>query len=157
MTEQAKIRRTQDTLAIAGGAVIAFTAWSLAKICMFLSLVDENALQKLLGIDSASLMTAIYVSLIVIILIDLAVRIYIGLSARAEGHGKKKGPFYLIVAVIAAIANASSLVAIALSTSFTSSPLYMMVSIIIEVTAIGALVLVICSSMRLRRMTKATG
>ena len=157
MTEQAKTRRLQDTLTIAGTTVLAFSVWSLAKIGLFLTFIDESALRQLLGIDAATLVIAVYVSLGIIALIDLVVRAYVGLSARAEGRGKKKGPFYLVVATIAALASASSLVGIAVGTSSALSPLSMALSIGIEVTAIAAMVLVIYCSIRLRRMSKTAG
>ena len=160
MAEQTEIRRIQDTLTIAGSGVIAFSVWSLAKIGLFLSLADENTLRWLfeqLGIDNPSLALAVYVTLGAIILIDLGFRAYVGLSARAEGIGKRKSPFYLVVAAVAAIANALSLYAIALGTAFGVSLSSMIVTITIEVTAIAALVLVIVSSIRLRRMSKTAG
>ena len=160
MTEQAKTRRLQDTLTIAGSAVIAFGVWSIAKIGLFLSLADENALKwlfGLFGIGADSLTTAVYVSLGIIILVDLGVRAYVGLSARAEGHGKKKSPFYLVVAAIAAIVNVASLGAIELGAAFEMSFLDMVISIAIEATAIAAMVLVIYSSMRLRSANKTAG
>lgn len=154
MTEQAQIRRLQDTLGIAGSAVIAFGVWSLAKIGMFLSFADQDMLSLLLGLDKELLTIATYVSLVVIALIDVGVRIYVGMSARAEARGKKKSSFYLVVAAIIALMNASSLVAIAFGSSFTLSPLSMIVPIVIETTAIAALVLVIRSSLLLRRASK---
>ena len=156
MTGEAKTRHLQSTLSIAGSAVVAFCVWSFAKIGLFLAFFDENTVRWLLGIDDASFSTTLFVLLGIIALVDLGLRIYVGLSARAEGHGKKKSSLYLVIAAIAAIANAASLVVITLGTSFSSSLLGMIVSIIIEVTAIAALVLVIYSSIRLRRMNKTT-
>lgn len=160
MTAQANRRRLQDTLTIAGSAVIAFSVWSIAKIGLFLALADKNSLRWLLeqlGIDNESLALALYVSLGLIALIDFGVRAYVGLSARAEGRGQKKNPFYLVVATIVSVLNASSLYAVAWGTAFEISPLSMVVSIVIETTAIAALVLVIVSSIRLRCMGDAVG
>ena len=154
MTSQARIRRLQDTLTIAGGAVIAFSAWSLAKIGMFLAFANEDMLSWLLGLDRESLTIAMYVSLALVALIDVGVRTYVGTSARAEGRGTTKSPFYLVVAAIIALANTSSLIAIALSSSSALSPLSMIVPIAIEATAIAALVLVVRSSILLRRANK---
>ena len=154
MTEQAQVRRFRDTLTIAGSAVIAFGIWSLAKIGLFLKFADENALSWLLGLDKASLTIALYASLIVITLVDVGMRTYVGKSARAEGRGMKKSPFYLGLATIIAIANTSSVVAIALSAALAHSFSSMIVPIVIEATAIAALVLVVRSSMRLRRMSE---
>ncbi|HAM16465.1 MAG TPA: hypothetical protein DCP91_11555 [Eggerthellaceae bacterium] len=154
MTEQAQTRRLQDTLTIAGSAVVAFSVWSLAKIGMFLKFADKDVLSWLLGLDEESLTIAVYVSLIVVALVDVSVRAYVGMSARAEGRGVRKGPFYLVVAAIVAIANALSLAGIALSASFALSPLSMIIPVLIEATAIAALVLVIRSSLRLRRASE---
>ena len=157
MTEQAQIRRLQDTLTIAGSAVVAFGVWSLAKIGMFLSFADKDMLSSLLGLDKESLTIATYVSLVIIALIDVGVRVYVGTSARAEAHGKKKSSLYLVVAAVIAIMNTSSLGAIAMGSSFTLSPLSMIVPIAIEATAIAALVLVIRSSLLLRRASETMG
>ena len=165
MTEQAKKRRLQDTLSIAGSAVIAFSVWSLAKIGLFLMLANEKAVREILSVVSdslsdvngAKLVTVVYVVLAVIALIDLVVRGYIGMSARAEGRGKKKPPVYLVIALIVAMMNASSILAIAKGSSFSMSPFDMIVTIAIEATATAALVLVIYCSIRLRRMDKTTG
>ena len=157
MTGQAKTRRIQDTLYIAGSGVIAFGVWPLAKIGLFLTLADEQTLRQLLGIEDASLALTVYLLMGIIALVDFGVRTYVGLSARAEGRGERRSPFYLVVAAIVAIANASSLAAIALGTSFALSLLEMMLSIAIEATALAALVLVIYSSIRLRGMNETAG
>ena len=165
MTEQAKIRRLQDTLTIAGSGVIAFGVWSLAKIGLFLMLASEETARGLLGLDNASLSgidtatltTLVYVTLGVIALIDLGVRAFVGLSARAEGRGKKKSPFYLFVALFIAVANAFALVTVGMSSASAMPLLDMIISIVIETTAIAALVLVIYSSIRLRRMNATAG
>lgn len=157
MTGQARIRRLQDTITIAGTAVIAFSVWSLAKTWLFLSLAGESALRwllGLLGIGNDALTIAVYASLAAIVIIDLGVRIYVGLSARAEGHGKRKSPLYLVIAVIIALLNISSLCAIALGAPSGVPPLSMMVSVIIEATAIAALALVVYGGIRLRQMRK---
>ncbi len=159
MTTQIKVRRLQDTLTIAGTAVIGFSVWSLAKISLFLAFVDEETIRQLiqlfgLKIDSTVLVT--YASVLIIALVDMGFRAYVGLSARAEGRGKKKSPFYLVIAAIAAIGNSSSLIGIAMTTSFATSALNMLVTIAIETTAIAALILVIYSSIRLRQINKKT-
>lgn len=157
MAKQIQVRRLQDCLTIAGTAVIAFSVWSLAKIALFLAFVDEETIRQLiqvLGLQQDSAAAVTYASLLIIAIVDLGFRAYVGLSARAEGRGKKKSPFYLIIATIAAIANSTSLVGIALATSFASSILNMLVTVAIEATAIAALVLVIYSSIRLRQIRK---
>ena len=136
---------------------MAFGIWSLVKISLFLANVDENLLRWLFGINGISLTVTVYVLLAVIVLIDMGVRAYVGLSARAEGYGKKKGSLYLIVALAAAVVNAFTLYLIAVSTSFVNSILVVVAAIAIEATSIAALVLVVVSALRLRHISKKLG
>ena len=136
---------------------MAFGIWSLVKISLFLANVDENLLRWLFGINGISLTVTVYVLLAVIVLIDMGVRVYVGLSARAEGYGKKKGSLYLIVALAAAVVNAFTLYIIAVSTSFVNSFLVVVAAIAIEATSIAALVLVVVSALRLRHISKKLG
>ena len=136
---------------------MAFGIWSLVKIGLFLALVNKDLLRGLFGINGIALTVTVYVLLGVIVLIDMIVRTYIGLSARAEGYGKKKGFFYLIVASAAAIVNAFTLYLIAMSTSFVNSILVVVAAIAIEATSIAALVLVVVCALRLRYISKKSG
>ena len=156
MTQQARIRRLQDTLIIAGDGVIAFSAWSLAKTALFLTLTENEQLHQLLGLDDTIPIVFFAIVLGFFLCIDLVVRVFIGMSARSEGRGKKKGPFYLIVAALAAIANAVSALSTALGMAFTLSPIDTVVSTLIDATALAALILVIYCSVHLRSLNKAT-
>ena len=82
MTQQARIRRLQDTLIIAGDGVIAFSAWSLAKTALFLIFVDETKVRLSFNLDDSLPMMLLYIAVALVLLVDLAVRSYIGLSAR---------------------------------------------------------------------------
>ncbi len=136
---------------------MAFGIWSLVKICLFLALVDKDLLRWFLGINGITLSITVYVLLGAIVLIDLGVRAYVGLSARAEGYGKKKGSLYLVVAFLAAIVNAFTLYLIVAIAPFLQSLLVIIAAIAIEATAIAALALVIYSALRLRRMSRVSG
>lgn len=155
--QRAKILKIQDTLYAAGGGVIAFCVWSFIKTFLFLSFMDADTVRRLIGIEDDSLAFTVYVVTVIVVIVDLLIRVYIGRSARAEGRGEKRGSFYLVMAVVAAIANASSLIGIMFGTSFVLSPLSAIVSIAIEATAIAALILVVVSSIRLRSMARTEG
>jgi hypothetical protein len=156
MTEQAKKRRYQDTLGIAGTGVIAFSVWSLAKIGLFLTFTDQDVLRSLLGITGAMLANAVLVVVAGMGLVDLCIRVYVGLSARAEGRGERRNPFYLVVAAVAAIVNAMTLIVTVMGASSAVTIPYVLVSGAIEATAFAALLMVIYSSIRLRHMSKTT-
>lgn len=156
MTSGAQMRRLQDTLIVAGAGVVAFSLWSMVKTAMFLALTDDAQLLELLGLDIPTV-NILYITAGVIVVIDLAIRTYVGLSARAEGRGKRKSPVYLIVAAICAVLNAYSAIAIVLGSSVTVSVLDAVISIAIEATSLLALILVIYCSVRLRALRKASG
>ena len=157
MTQQARMRRLQDTLTIAGYGVIAFSVWSLAKTALFIILTSESGERQFFSIGDDVPMLLLHVVVGVILAIDLVVRAYVGLSARSEARGKHKSPIYLIVAAIAAMLNASSVITIVLGKANTFSFLDAVISAIIEATALTALILVIYCSIRLRGMRRASG
>lgn len=156
-TQQARKRRLQDTLIIAGDAVMAFSAWDLAKVALFLALTDEGRLRELASIDDSVSMPALFAVVGVIVLVDIAVRVYVGMSARAEGRGKKKGSLYLVVAVLAGVVNAFSAITTALGENITLSVMDTVLTVVIEATALAAIVLVVCCAVRLRRLDGASG
>ena len=86
MTEQAKIRRLQDRLNIAGTGVIAFSVWSLAKIGLFISFADQDTLRTLLGITGAMLVNTIFVLVAAMGIIDLCVRVFVGVRDSLGRH-----------------------------------------------------------------------
>ena len=155
-TRQAHIRRIQDTLIIAGDGVIAFGAWTLVKTALFFSFVNGEQLMQELGLDGFP-PASLYAVAGVILAIELSVRAYVGFSARSEGRGKKKGPFYLIVAVLAALVNMYAAVSTMLGMSITLSNLDLVVSVIVELTAFLALAAVLYCSLCLRHLNKAEG
>lgn len=157
MTQEARIRRLRDTLFIAGGAVIAFSVWALAKTALLLFISNDEQLSSSFGITGDVPAWIVITVALVFLTIDLVFRGYVGLSARAEGRGKKKGPFYLIVATLAAIGNATSAFGAAFGTAMAASVFDAVVTIVIEATSLIALILVIYCSIRLRSLRKAAG
>ena len=155
-SQQARLRRLQDTLIIAGDAVIAFGAWGLLKAAIFLILADSETRSELFGSVNETMMIYVIIVLGVMVCIDLSVRLFIGLSARSEGRGNKKHPFYLVVASLAALVNAFSAITTAFGTAYTLSPFDTLVTIAVETTSFAALATVVYCSVRLRNLNKAT-
>lgn len=157
MTQEARIRRLRDTLFIAGGAVIAFSVWALAKTALILFVSNEEKLSSMFGVSGDAPFWLYIAIALVLLFLDLVFRGYVGLSARAEGRGKKKGPFYLVVATLAAIGNATSALGAAFGSAMAASVFDAVVTIVIEATSLIALVLVIYCSIRLRSLRKVSG
>lgn len=144
-------------MSIAGIGVIAFCVWSMIKTSLFLFLTEDTEVYRLFKIDEQVSLTLLYVVVGVMFLVDVAIRAYVGLSARAEARGKKKTPIYLVVAAFAAVANASSGILTAIGSGVVLSTFDLVITVVIEITATAALVSVIYCSVRLRRLRKASG
>jgi len=155
-TRQAQLRRLQDTLAVVGAGVIAFGAWTLVKIALLFALYNEEAVFQLLHFNSGTPLPAIFITAIVVACFDLFIRVFVGLSARAEGHGEKKGGFYLVIAGLIAVANVFSIASLAFGTSVNMSFFDAAVSIAIDATSFITLILMIRCAVRLRQLNKQT-
>lgn len=112
MMEQ-KLRKNQNTLRISGLAVMVFGFWSIAKFIIY-SATAQGGFQETLGLGGTyglpdGFVIGVYVFLFAL---DLGSRFLVGFSARAEGRGKKKGGFYLVVTVILAFVSLSGIVII---------------------------------------------
>ena len=98
--EESELRRGQNTLFILGGGVITFGVWSVVKMIMYFALDPAKYFHfddipqeyRLLAMAFAYGIIALIVGL------DVGLRFYVGLSARAEARGKKKSRAYIIVA-----------------------------------------------------------
>ena len=95
---QKELRRSQNALIITGLGTIALSLWSILKTVLFIELDSENfeALFKSILGEIYERRMAIFV-IFFLLAIDLAFRLYVGLKARSEGHGKSGGRFYLLV------------------------------------------------------------
>lgn len=153
-TRQAQVRRLQDTLAVVGGGVIAFGMWSLVKSVLLIALLNEEAVIQVFQLDSDTPMSIVFIAIIFAICFDLAIRVFVGLSARAEGHGEKKGNLYLIIAVFIAAANAISIASFVFGSTVYLSMFDAAVSIAIDATSFVTLVLMIRCAVRLRQLNR---
>ena len=114
MNDFETLRHKKDNLIISGIALMVVGVWDIVKFAMAIILNPKMLLDavKDAGIEPGQEVVGEVVLLIifiVLLLIDLSIRCFICLSARAEGRGKKKGWFYLIVAVLMALLLLSSL------------------------------------------------
>lgn len=156
MTQGAQVRRLQDSLAIVGSGAVAFGAWTVAKAAAFLMLSGEETQRRLFQVTDEESLGAFGAFLIVLAFLDLALRAYVGLSARAEGYGKQRGPVYLVVAGLMAIANIVFIAFDAHSAmTLPDIALESYVGLGIDVTSCVTLVLMIYCALRLRRLASS--
>jgi uncharacterized membrane protein len=93
-----RLRKDENTLVVVGGGVILFGVWSLVKALLYL-ISDRTEIIEEIPYDEIGKAGVIVVvaAVFLILMADLAVRLYVGMSARAEGRGHKKSPVYLIL------------------------------------------------------------
>ena len=134
--KEIKMRRYQNLLTVSGLGVIIFGLWTVLKTILLLFL-QEDMVDDL---PDGLFYRVLFFTLIGgVLLIDFLIRLFVGLSARAEGFGKKKGYGYIVVAILIAIASLASLVLIFFDTA-DRSILELIVSFIVEATSMIATV-----------------
>jgi hypothetical protein len=151
--KEIQLRRWQNMLTISGMGVIVFGAWSVLKTILLLvfrqelvSNIPDDIVERVI----------LYVLVGVLLLIDFSVRLFVGLSARAEGFGKKKGWAYLVIAVLIALSSVSSLVTVFFGTGNTPI-LELIVSTIVEITSLAAVIEMLAAAVMVRKLRKELG
>lgn len=154
-----ELRQRQINLMTLGSGVIAFGVWSVLK--SFLYIWVDSYTFDFPDIPPEFIPTAnaiAYAFLSILMLIDLALRTYIGLSARSVGMGKKKHRAYI---VIAALILASSIVSwVLMLVNHTSnrmenqSTMDYYVSLFVELCSSAILAEMIYTALRIRKLEK---
>ena len=100
-----ELRKQQNQLVDAGIGVILFAVWSIVKMNLYVGL-NATAMEELrqaaveFGLNEKGFLTFLIIIFMGILLWQLSIRLYIGLSASAEGKGRKKSWTYLILAAV---------------------------------------------------------
>lgn len=96
------LRKQQNLLVDAGKSLIMFGIWAVAKVNMYLGMSSVFAEALALATQNPELIggysvNIFWIAIVVFLVTGFAVRLYIGLSAIAEGKGRKKGWGYLLL------------------------------------------------------------
>ena len=151
--KERKMRRYQNLLTISGLGVIIFALWSVLKtILLFFLREDVRAALP----DDAASRTILLAVIIGILVIDISIRLFVGLSARAEGFGKKKGYAYIVFAVLAALASLASLVMIFFDSTYNSIT-ELVVSVIVEATSLVVTIELLVAAFTVKKLKKELG
>ena len=173
-----KIRKFRDTLVTGGFAIIAFGIWTVIKSIMeaftilrpmlgnmsFEDLTQVQAEQLRELIDSNALFYTLLIFVLFFLIVDLAVRVYVGLSARAIGLQKKlrsgkerNGIVWLVFGIMLTAFGLYSLI-VSLTQAeellHTYSIMYFVVSLFVEVTSIFVTAELVVTGFRLRGLTR---
>ena len=148
--KEVKMRRYQNLLTVSGLGVIVFGLWSVLKTILLLFFKKE----LLANVPDDTLFRVILFIIIgLILLIDFLIRLYVGLSARTEGFGKKKGYAYIVFAVILALLSLTSLVMIFFDSTITSIT-ELVVSVIVEATSLVVVIELLVAAFTVKKLQK---
>ncbi len=100
-----ELRKRQSHLTQAGTGVMLFAAWRVISVNLYLGLgmlplemIHEAAAE--FGLNEKFFLIFLIALVACVLLWQLSIRMYIGLSAAAEGKGKTKGWLYLAVTAV---------------------------------------------------------
>ena len=117
--ETIRLRRSQNTLINVGAGIILFGIWSAIKLYSMTFLRRETSLKELKetaaddaleGISDRTLLITAFVIITLAVLFEIGIRLYVGLSAMAEGRGKRTGKLYIIVTYLFILYSMTSIV-----------------------------------------------
>lgn len=150
----AKTRRLENNLVTLGTGIIAFGLWAFIKLILTVLFLGSAYFED----SPEEQRLAVIIATWVVAVLTLLMYGWLGLSARAEGNGKKKKPVYLFfVGMISVYSFAVILIeTVYLITEINEieDPLSLFITIIIDVTRMIFLFELIYSSVTLRKIRK---
>lgn len=150
----AKTRRLENNLVTLGTGIIAFGLWAFIKLILTVVFLGSAYFEDSPEERRLIVMIATWV----IAVLTLLMYVWLGLSARAEGNGKKKKPVYLFVdSIISVYGFVMILIEVfIIITKFNEidDPFSLFITIIIDVTRMIFLIELIYSSVTLRKIRK---
>lgn len=156
-----KLRRDRNSLAVAGMGFMAFGFWSAVKSVMYFTMVTDleeeirEAAELTPIFTPDTLLKLFYAVVLGYLFVDIALRLIVGLSALAEGKGRKKGRGYVILGALMLISNIS-FIANNLPVFFDTTGSYVdtVLTIIIELTSLFTLAELVYSAIRVKYFKK---
>ena len=146
-----KTRKTEIDLVTLGTGMIFFGAWTFIKLILTTLLYDTELFKDLPDVVTA----IVYIIIFYIAGIAFLIHFYIGMSARAEGKGKRKTVIYIILTGVIIFLGVPELTAEAyLLFTENHSLLHIIVTLIIEVTSLVITLELFVNAIRLRRLRK---
>ena len=173
-----KIRKFRDTLVTGGFAVIGFGIWTVIKSILeaftilepmigSISVEELNQVQAeqvKAMIEDNSLFYFFLFMILAFLAVDLAVRVFVGLSSRAVGLQKRKrngkersGIVWLIFGILLVVFGAYSVIITLVNTSEilrVYSVMYYVISLFVDVTSLVVTTELIVTGFRLRGLVK---
>jgi len=154
---QAKLRRYETTLTTLGIAVIAYGVWNIIKAVIYFITTEKDIIGSDDLSESSRFMYFLVIGVVFFILIvDLILRVLIGVGARNEGLGKKSGGPYLVIAFIMIVFGVAALIIDVVQMPFTASAIFDdLATVMLDVTSVITLVWLAATSIGIKKIRAA--
>ena len=170
--EETKLRKYEHALVISGVGVIAFGIWSIIKATIYFILIPMEQLSKSnmsddlvvlqsLGMTDRGIGYLIAVIILFVLVVDFALRLYIGRSAVYDGSRLKRKRFtYVILAMFVAASLTINLINRCVELGSQQETLWgnvmasANVSVVVDMTSLLALIEVIVAAIMVRRLRR---
>ena len=154
-----ELRRRRITLMSLGTGVISFGVWSILKTLLYMYVGAFNLDVTTVSEEYRQAATNLaYIILAIFMMIDLSLRLFVGLRARAAGSGKRQRPTYIVVACLLLTCSVLSLlVAVFSRTSGRMENQSLMdyaVSMFVECCSAAMLAELVYTALRVRKLAK---
>ncbi|MBR5381596.1 MAG: hypothetical protein IK136_03140 [Oscillospiraceae bacterium] len=94
------LRRKRSALRILGIAVVAFALWSAVKPFLLMLMVQSDEMDEVFSAPTGVELAVVIGIFFLFALMGIGLRLYVGLSARAEGMGKRRRRGYVFTAFL---------------------------------------------------------
>ncbi len=153
-TENAELRRYEDDLNVSGTGVIIMGAWSIIRVLIELFMNTREYL-NIDNKDPESAMMSIALAVAVIVVVSfviMKVHLYIGLNAMRAAKGREHKEGYFVAAIIIAVLSVLCLFTYKEAFKNIERIDTTMASLLVDITTIYIFIVVIVSSIRIKRI-----
>lgn len=158
-----ELRRYQNTLVVAGTAVIAFGAWSIIKMLMILGAnldrigellsIEEEDFAELKSMDNMELVFATIIMIMFLAGIFL-LYFYIGRNAQKEGMGIRHRAYFALALILVIPQAFIAVYSVADFVAIRDFDLELIITLLVDLSALYALVELDVAAIRVRLVTK---
>ena len=156
------LRKYSNNLIVAGTGVMFFGVWDVVKNLMMAFLGTQTLKDMLLSSempDNFPMLAVGYVLFAIALVIELAVRGYVGLNARAIGNGKRCPKRFIVISVLLLIINAAALAASLFATDLSEyySGFDRIITLVVDITSIYAMCEMLWSLRKVNEIRRLKG
>ena len=158
-----QLRKNKSRLQIFGAGVIAFTVWTFLKPELLLLMLDQSEtapqidISELEAFESTGSAEIFFLVMCLLVAVLIALRLWVGFSARAEGRGKPRGNAYVVFAFLLFAFElgvmATTVVELIHGNYGDQSPLEAAGALIVDIGSVGTMGETAFTAARVKRLT----